>query len=129
MKHSNAFEKLCENTKTKVAELSIEELLDKRSRGDQPLLIDVREDHEWEKGHIPGAIHLSRGILERDIEQLVSNQETEIILYCGGGYRSLLAAESLMKMGYRHPCSLAGGWRRWCNLKQPTMAPTGEPLR
>jgi len=82
--------------------------------GEPLLLIDVREESEWDAGHIPGAIHLGRGILERDIERLIPDHAQEIILYCGGGYRSALAAENLLKMGYERPVSMdggAGGWR------------------
>lgn len=77
-------------------------------------LIDVREDHEWQAGHIPGAQHLGRGILERDIERILPNLDSDIVLYCGGGYRSALAADSLTRMGYRRVRSLAGGYRGWC---------------
>jgi rhodanese-related sulfurtransferase len=74
-------------------------------------LIDVREDHEWAAGHIPGAIHLCKGIIERDIESQIPDREAEILLYCGGGYRSALVADNLQKMGYQHVVSVDGGWR------------------
>jgi len=82
-------------------------------------LLDVREDHEWTEGHIPGAIHLSRGILERDIEVAIPDREAEILLYCGGGYRSALAAENLQKMGYKRVLSVDGGWRGWVDAGFP----------
>jgi rhodanese-related sulfurtransferase len=76
-------------------------------------LIDVREDHEWAAGHIPGAIHLCKGIIERDIESQIPDREAEILLYCGGGYRSALVADNLQKMGYKRVVSVDGGWRGW----------------
>src|SRR5690606_24241795 len=82
-------------------------------RGDTFKLVDVREDHEWAKGHIPGAVHLGRGIIERDIERIFPDPDTEIVLYCGGGYRSALVADNLQKMGYTNVASMDGGWRGW----------------
>jgi rhodanese-related sulfurtransferase len=76
-------------------------------------LIDVREDHEWNEGHVAGAIHMARGIIERDIEKAIPDKNAEIVLYCGGGFRSVLSAESLKKMGYRNVSSMKGGWRGW----------------
>jgi rhodanese-related sulfurtransferase len=89
------------------------ELKKKLDANEEFHLIDVREDHEWAAGHIPGAIHLSRGIIERDIERTIPNREAEILLYCGGGYRSALVADNLQKMGYRNVVSVDGGWRAW----------------
>lgn len=80
----------------------------------QLVLIDVREDREWVAAHAKGAVHMGRGVIERDIEQLIPNRATPLVLYCGGGYRSVLAAESLQKMGYTNVASMAGGWRDWC---------------
>ncbi len=94
-----------------VKEISVDEVATQRA---QLLLIDVREDSEWSAGHIPGAIHLSKGIIERDIEKIVPDKTAKIVLYCGGGYRSALAADSLQKMGYADVRSMAGGWRAWC---------------
>jgi rhodanese-related sulfurtransferase len=79
----------------------------------------VREDHEWSQGRARGAVHLGKGILERDIETAVPDRDAEIVLYCGGGYRSALAADALQRMGYRNVASMAGGWRRWCELGYP----------
>jgi len=84
------------------------------------LLVDVREDHEWEAGHAAGAIHLGKGIIERDIESIVPDKKQTVVLYCGGGYRSALAADSLRRMGYRHALSMAGGWRAWKRSKGKT---------
>jgi rhodanese-related sulfurtransferase len=84
------------------------------------LLVDTREDNEWNRGHIRGAVHLGKGIIERDIEARMPDKEQEIILYCGGGFRSALAAENLQKMGYKNVVSMDGGWRRWVALGYPT---------
>ena len=82
-------------------------------RGDDFLLVDTREDREWEKGHLPGAIHIGKGVIERDIEAKVPDLDREIILYCGGGFRSALAADNLQKMGYTQAISMDGGYRSW----------------
>lgn len=113
MKHSAAFEQLCEDAKTRVKEISIQEVQRKLDAGEDFKFIDVREDHEWEKGHAAKAEHLGRGIIERDIENVVPDKHAEIVLYCGGGYRSALAADNLQKMGYTNVLSMAGGIRAW----------------
>jgi rhodanese-related sulfurtransferase len=113
MDHSEKFVKLVNEAKAQVREVSVDEVNARRERGEEMLLIDTREDHEWDRGHIPGAIHLSKGIIERDIENMVPDEGREIILYCGGGFRSALAAESLQKMGYTNVRSMSGGWRAW----------------
>ncbi|MFL5241042.1 MAG: rhodanese-like domain-containing protein [Gemmataceae bacterium] len=111
--HSPQFLKLVEDVKTRVKELSIDQVRAKQDRGDKFVLIDVREESEWAKDHLPGAIHLSRGILERDIEARFPEAKTEMILYCGGGFRSALAADNLQKMGYTNVYSMDGGIRDW----------------
>ncbi len=111
MKHTSGFLKLVEDARKNVCEISKEQLEERLSQG--AFLIDVREDNEWAAGRIPGAQHLGRGIIERDIETRVPQKEKELILYCGGGYRSALAAESLQKMGYTNVFSLIGGWKEW----------------
>ena len=113
MKHSAAFEQLCTDARSRVREISVEEVKRKAEAGERFHFIDVREDHEWEKDHAAGAEHLGRGIIERDIEAQVPDKEAEIVLYCGGGYRSALAADNLQKMGYRMVKSMAGGIRAW----------------
>ncbi|NBO64781.1 MAG: sulfurtransferase [Acidobacteria bacterium] len=113
MKHTEAFEKLCLDARSRVREISIDSLCQKRADGENFHLLDVREDHEWDAGRIPGSSHLGRGIIERDIEGVVPDYDAEIILYCGGGYRSALAADNLQKMGYRNVLSMAGGIRAW----------------
>jgi len=113
MKHSRGFLKLVSDAKRKIKEINVREVRRKMESRDDFLLIDVREEHEWNEGHAAGASHLGRGILERDIETMVPQKTKEIVLYCGGGFRSALAAESLKKMGYQKVFSMAGGWRAW----------------
>jgi rhodanese-related sulfurtransferase len=112
MKHSEGFLKLVNDAKTRVREIDVAQTL-KRIGGKGALLIDVREDDEWRAGHARGAEHLGKGIIERDIETKVPNKNTEMILYCGGGYRSALAADALQKMGYKNVYSMEGGWSAW----------------
>jgi rhodanese-related sulfurtransferase len=112
--HNPGFLKVSEAARRKVREVSIDDVARRLGAGDASfVLLDVREDHEWAKGHLPGATHLGRGILERDIETRVPGPDTEIIIYCGGGFRSALAAESLKTMGYTNVASMWGGIRGW----------------
>jgi len=113
MKHSPWFLKLVNKIKLHIREISITDVLNKQKEGHHFVLIDVREDHEWDQDHIQGAIHLGKGIIERDIEKTVPDANTEIVLYCGGGFRSAIAAESLEKMGYSNVFSMDGGIRAW----------------
>lgn len=113
MKHSPGFEKLCEDARKNVREVSLQDVKARLDRGDSFTLIDVREDHEHAVDHLPKAVHLGRGILERDIEAQFPDPNTDIVLYCGGGYRSALAAESLQRMGYANVSSMLGGIRGW----------------
>ncbi len=113
MKHSERFERLAEDARARISEISIDEVVEKQTRGDRFFLIDVREDHEWEAGRIPGSLHIGRGILERDIEKHIPAYDADIVLYCGGGYRSALSADNLQKMGYTNVRSMAGGIRGW----------------
>ena len=119
MEHSEGFLKLVEEAKRRIREISVEETMERMDSGDELQLIDVREDNEWEKGHARGALHLGKGIIERDIEKAVPNKGTELILYCGGGYRSALAAETLQRMGYYDVSSMAGGWKAWKEAGAP----------
>jgi rhodanese-related sulfurtransferase len=112
-RHSPAFLALVDEAKKRIRQTTIPELKRKLETKEQFHLLDVREDHEWAAGHIPGAIHLSRGIIERDIEEKLPNREAKILLYCGGGYRSALVADNLQKMGYKRVVSVDGGWRGW----------------
>jgi rhodanese-related sulfurtransferase len=146
MNHSPAFLKLVEEAMPRVKEISAEEVMallffsphrgevgrgangesshtsplpNPPPMGEGTILIDVREDNEWSSGHITGATHLGRGIIERDIETKIPDKNTKLILYCGGGFRSALAADNLQKMGYTHVYSLEGGWRNWCERGFP----------
>jgi rhodanese-related sulfurtransferase len=113
MKHSEAFEKLVSEVRPRVSETSIEALIAKQANNDPFTLIDVREDNEWSNGCINQAFHLGRGIIERDIEKHFPDRNACLVLYCGGGYRSALAADNLQKMGYKNVHSLEGGFRAW----------------
>lgn len=120
MKHSPRFLDLVSKARARVTEVSIDDFRQQvDAPGGQPVLLDVREDHEWAKGHLPGAEHLGRGILERDVENAYPDLDTDLVLYCGGGYRSALAADSLSQMGYRRVRSLAGGYRAWTEAGLP----------
>jgi rhodanese-related sulfurtransferase len=121
MKHSKEFEALCDDARGRIVEIGIDDVLAKRQRGDAFRFIDVREDDEWRAGHAEGAEHLGRGVIERDIVARAPNKDEELVLYCGGGYRSALAAESLQKMGYTRVRSMTGGWREWTTRGLPTM--------
>jgi rhodanese-related sulfurtransferase len=111
--HSEAFLKLVQDAKRRVKEEDFRETKKRLDAGDKIVLIDTREDSEWTRGHIPGAVHLSKGIIERDIENTVPDKDATVVLYCGGGFRSALAADNLQKMGYRNVISMDGGWRGW----------------
>ena len=117
MEHSPGFLALVKESKLRIEETTVAEVKARLGRGEKFILIDVREDHEWGKGHLPGARHLGRGVLERDIEKAVPERDAEIVLYCGGGFRSALSAESLQKMGYRRVLSMDGGFRGWVEAK------------
>lgn len=119
MDHSPGFLKLAEDARSRVREISVEQARKKLERG-RAKLIDVREESEWAAGHARGAQHLGKGIIERDIEKNVPDKNAEIILYCGGGYRSALTADSLQRMGYTNVLSMAGGWRAWQEKSGPT---------
>ena len=118
MKHSAEFEALVDEARPRVREISVEEV-----RAQKPRLIDVREDDEWRAGHAASAEHIGKGVIERDIVHKVPNKDEELVLYCGGGYRSVLAADALQKMGYRRVRSMAGGWRAWLAAGGPTEKP------
>lgn len=120
MGHSPRFEKLCADARANVTEISADELAARMAKGERFALIDVREESEVAKGRIKSAKHIGRGVLERDIEKEIPDLDADIVLYCGGGFRSALAAESLQKMGYRKVSSLAGGWRGWTEKGLPT---------
>jgi rhodanese-related sulfurtransferase len=113
MQHSTGFLNLVNDAKKRVKETNVAAVKARLDKGEKLNLVDVREDNEFAKGHIPGATHLSKGIIERDIETKFPNRDAELILYCGGGFRSALAADNLQKMGYQNVISMDGGWRGW----------------
>lgn len=122
MKHSEAFVRLVDEVMPEIKEVTIEEVkekLGKMASNSSFHLVDVREDNEWDKGRIKGSIHIGRGVLERDIETLIENKSDEIVLYCGGGFRSALAAFNMQKMGYGNVYSMQGGIRAWREKEYP----------
>jgi len=119
MKHNPGFLKLVEEAKTHIKECTIAEAKAKLDRGERFHFIDVREDNEFATDHAKGAVHLGRGILERDIETVIPDKHAEIVLYCGGGFRSALAADNLRKMGYTNVSSMDGGIRAWREAGYP----------
>ena len=119
MKHSEGFLKVVNDAKTRIREVSVDETQTRMQSDDAVRLIDVREDDEWRAGHAAGATHLGKGIIERDIEATVPDKSAEVILYCGGGFRSALAADVLQQMGYRDVFSMAGGWKAWKDAGAP----------
>jgi len=113
MKHAEGFLKIVNDAKSRINEVTVTETQHRLAENPAAKLIDVREDNEWDAAHAGGAIHLGKGIIERDIEITVPDKATELILYCGGGYRSALAADVLQDMGYTNVWSMAGGWKAW----------------
>jgi len=120
MQHSPQFLRLVNDAKTRVKETNVADVKRRMQSGERFLLVDVREDGEWAKGHLPGAVHMGRGVIERDIEVKVPDSGAKMILYCGGGFRSALVADNLQKMGYRNVESMDGGWRGWNEAGLPT---------
>jgi rhodanese-related sulfurtransferase len=119
MKHSAAYEQLVADAKTRIRELNVQETLEHLDANPDARLIDVREDREWQAGHAARATHMGRGIIERDIEEAIPDKQTELILYCGGGYRSALAADNLQRLGYTNVYSMDGGWTAWKDSGAP----------
>ena len=119
MQHSEAFLRLVDDAKSRIREVTVASAREKLHRGHSFHFIDIREDHEWARGRAEGAVHLGKGIIERDIEALVPDADEEIVLYCGGGYRSALSADALQRMGYRNVFSLAGGYKEWVASGSP----------
>jgi rhodanese-related sulfurtransferase len=111
--HSPAFLKIVEDAKKRIKECTVADVKARQDRGEKFTLIDVREESEWAKDHLPGAVHIGKGVLERDIETKVPDRATPLVLYCGGGFRSALAADNLQKMGYTNVISMDGGIRIW----------------
>jgi rhodanese-related sulfurtransferase len=121
MAHAPQFLKLVQDAKQRVKETNVPDVKRRIDAGENLILVDVREDNEWAKGHLPGAVHMGKGVIERDIEQQVSDTGTKLVLYCGGGFRSALAADNLQKMGYTNVESMDGGWRGWTEAGLPTV--------
>ena len=119
MDHSPKFLALVEDAKTRIREVSVEDVKNDRAANADFVLVDTREESEWAAGHAVGAVHLGKGIIERDIETTAPDPDKKIVLYCGGGYRSALVAEALQKMGYTDVYSMAGGWRSWKEAGMP----------
>lgn len=117
--HPPRFLKIVDDAKTRVRETTVDEVKKKLDRGEKFILVDVREESEFAKDHLPGAIHLGKGIIERDIEARVPDLNAEMVLYCGGGFRSALAADNLQTMGYKNVISMDGGIREWREKSYP----------
>lgn len=120
MKHNPQFLKISEDAKSRVRECTVHDVKQRLDAGLPTILIDVREESEFRAGHLPGAVHIGKGVIERDIETKVPDPTTELFLYCGGGYRSALSADNLQKMGYTNVTSVDGGWRSWTESGYPT---------
>lgn len=120
MAHAPGFMKLVQDAKSRVKEWSVQETKKRLDAGEKFVLVDVREESEWAAGHAAGAIHLGKGIIERDVEQRISDPSATVVLYCGGGFRSALAADNLQKMGYKNVVSMDGGWKGWVAAGYPT---------
>jgi rhodanese-related sulfurtransferase len=120
MQHAPRFLEVVNEARKQIRETSVQDVKRRMDTKEKFILVDTREDSEWQHGHIPGAIHIGRGVLERDIERLIPDPASDITLYCGGGYRSALAAESLKKMGYTNVISMDGGWQAWVQSSYPT---------
>jgi len=119
MDHSQGFLSLVSDAKKRIKEEDIPAVKKRLDSSEKPIMVDVREDSEWSRGHVPGAIHLGRGVIERDIERTIPDKTTQIVLYCGGGFRSALAADNLRKLGYTNVISMDGGWRGWTEARLP----------
>ena len=119
--HPEGFLKLVKDAKTRIKEEDYREIKKKLDAGEKMIVVDTREDNEWARGHVLGAVHLSKGVIERDIEKAIPDKDAKIVLYCGGGFRSALAADNLQKMGYRNVISMDGGWRGWTESGFPVI--------
>lgn len=121
MAHASAFLRLVDEARARIQETTAAHVRERLDVADDPfVLVDVREQEEWDRGHLPGAIHLGKGVIERDIEAAVPDPDTELVLYCGGGFRSALAADALRRMGYTRVVSMDGGWKAWTEAGYPT---------
>lgn len=121
MNHPSRYQQLVANARAAIKEMTPQQLVELMEQSDDFYLVDVRETHEWQKSHLPNAVHLSRGVLEPSIERYIPDPQAQIVLYCGGGGRSALAALSLKNMGYENISSLAGGFGQWCEAGYPVV--------
>lgn len=119
MQHAPRFLQIVDDARKRIRETTVDEVKTKLDRGEKFLLVDVREESEYAKDHLPGAVHMGKGVIERDVEQKVPDPATPLILYCGGGFRSALAADNLQKMGYTNVISMDGGIREWREKRYP----------
>ena len=119
MQHSERFLRIVDQAKARIREVGVQDVRSDAERGVDFVLVDTREESEWSRGHAAGAMHLGKGVIERDVEAKIPELDRRIVLYCGGGYRSALAADALQQMGYTNVFSLAGGWRAWNDAKMP----------
>jgi rhodanese-related sulfurtransferase len=124
--HSGRFLKIVDLARGQIRECTVQDVAERQKAGNDLTLLDVREESEFAKGHIPGAAHLGKGVIERDVEEKFPDTNTEIVLYCGGGYRSALAALNLQLMGYTNVISMDGGFRGWKEANQPVTAPGSD---
>lgn len=129
MKHSPGFLRLVDDAKSRVKEADFRDIKRRVDNREEFTLVDVREESEWARGHIPGAVHLSKGVIERDIEQAFPDKDAPLVLYCGGGFRSALVADNLQKMGYTNVISMDGGWRGWSSAGYPVEKPDESPTK
>ena len=118
--HAPGFLKIVQDAKSRVKECTVADVRRRRDAGERFTLVDVREESEYAAGHAAGAVHIGKGVIERDIEAKVPDPATPVVLYCGGGFRSALAADALQKMGYTNVVSMDGGWRAWTEAGLPT---------
>ena len=119
MAHTPEFLKLVQDAKSRIRETDVQTVKKQLDAGEKIVVVDVREESEWARGHIPGAVYIGKGVIERDIEQKVPDKSATLVLYCGGGFRSALAADNLQKMGYKNAISMDGGWRGWTESGYP----------
>ena len=120
MAHATGFLKIVNDAKSRIKEWNVHETKKRLDAGEKMVLVDVREESEWARGHVAGAVYLGKGVIERDIEQRIPDTSATIVLYCGGGFRSALAADNLQKMGYKNVISMDGGWKGWFEAGYPT---------
>ena len=120
MAHATGFLKIVNDAKSRIKQWNVHETKKRLDGGEKMVLVDVREESEWARGHVAGAVYLGKGVIERDIEQRIPDASATIVLYCGGGFRSALAADNLQKMGYKNVISMDGGWKGWVEAGYPT---------